>query len=397
MCGSYVSQNIDSLYSWIKKENSNGWDPYDGLNSSITKSIAPKSLKIIFIQMNKFSPVNLRPILQIKKGLDLKGISIIAQANYRLFKITNDYKYLKELQYLTSIIVSNSLYDKYEFHCWASHYFPYMATDKSEMKEISPDIIGTSQAIIALLNGYELLGEQKLKDVAFNASSSLIEHFVGKNSRGLFLKYTLGENDKIVLNASAQGLEAFSYVLNFNKDNATFNTCEALTEFLMETQNGDGSWIYSIYKNGKTRVQLDFHQGYILDGLLSFIEYSKNEDALNECINAGADYYRKMFQDNGKSFYRYPMRFPVDIHNQAQGIITFCRLNFINQNYQDFAKKIASWTVNNMQDPTGYFYYQKWPFFINKIPYMRWSQAWMLLALSYILEQAEDSDNNEFI
>lgn len=390
MCGNCVSQNIDSLHSWITKENYSGWDPYDGLNSNTIKWLAPNSSKIIFIQLNKFSPINLRPILQIKKGLDLKGITIIAQADYKLFKITNNYKYLKDLQYLCSFIVNNSLYSTYGFHCWSSHYFPYVATDKSELNEVSPDIIATSQAIIALLNGYELLGDRRLKEVAFNASSSLIEHFVGRNSKGLFLKYTLGENDKIVLNASAQGLQALSYILKFNIDNTTFDTCEALTTFLMETQNGNGSWIYSIYKNGKTRVQLDFHQGFILDGLISFIEYSKNENELNECINAGVDYYRKMFNDDGKSFYRYPMRFPVDIHNQAQGIITFCKLDFINQTYPNFAKKIASWTIENMQDPSGYFYYQKWPFLTNRIPYMRWSQAWMLLALSYILEQAKD-------
>jgi uncharacterized protein YyaL (SSP411 family) len=122
----------------------------------------------------------------------------------------------------------------------------------------------------------------------------------------------LGENDKIVLNASAQGLEAFSYVLKYNMDRRILNLCENLVKFLMEAQSGDGSWIYSLYNNGKIRLQLDFHQGFILDGLISFLKYSEKRHELNECIIAGADYYRKMFQDNGKSFYRYPMRFPVD-------------------------------------------------------------------------------------
>jgi hypothetical protein len=66
-------------------------------------------------------------------------------------------------------------------------------------------------------------------------------------------------------------------------------------------------------------------------------------------------------------------------------------LSPIDRNNLDFAKKIASWTINNMQDTSGYFYYQKWPLLINKIPYMRWSQAWMLLSLAHILEQADDA------
>jgi len=35
-----------------------------------------------------------------------------------------------------------------------------------------------------------------------------------------------------------------------------------------------------------------------------------------------------------------------------------------------------------MWSKKGYFYYQKHRFYTNKISYMRWSQAWMLLAIS---------------
>jgi hypothetical protein len=40
----------------------------------------------------------------------------------------------------------------------------------------------------------------------------------------------------------------------------------------------------------------------------------------------------------------------------------------------------------HMWDEQGYFYYQVLPYYKNKIPYMRWSQAWMLLAVSTLLE-----------
>ncbi len=46
------------------------------------------------------------------------------------------------------------------------------------------------------------------------------------------------------------------------------------------------------------------------------------------------------------------------------------------------ARTIAEWTIKNMQDEKGFFYYQKWPMVTNKIPFIRWSQAWMLLALA---------------
>jgi len=52
--------------------------------------------------------------------------------------------------------------------------------------------------------------------------------------------------------------------------------------------------------------------------------------------------------------------------------------------YIGFAKTIARWTIENMQDKTGYFYYRKYPMFTNKIPFMRWAQGWMMVALSEV-------------
>jgi hypothetical protein len=76
----------------------------------------------------------------------------------------------------------------------------------------------------------------------------------------------------------------------------------------------------------------------------------------------------------------------VEIHNQAQGIITFAKMAVYKEGYNNFAKIIADWTAKNMQANDGHFYYQKFPCYANKISYMRWSNAWMFLALIHLLE-----------
>jgi len=108
----------------------------------------------------------------------------------------------------------------------------------------------------------------------------------------------------------------------------------------------------------------------------------------------GSEFYiKQQFENFGRSKWRLPWRYPVDIHHQAQGIITLCRLYAAvkNEKYLEFAQKIAKWTIENMQDEIGYFYYQKWPFLTNKISYMRWGQAWMMLALSTLFEKINKS------
>jgi hypothetical protein len=47
----------------------------------------------------------------------------------------------------------------------------------------------------------------------------------------------------------------------------------------------------------------------------------------------------------------------------------------------------------NMWDERGYFYYRVLRFLTIRISYMRWSQAWMLLALTTLLEHATPVSN----
>ena len=79
-------------------------------------------------------------------------------------------------------------------------------------------------------------------------------------------------------------------------------------------------------------------------------------------------------------------KWPVNIHNQSQGIITFTKAHEAGygEKYLEFAEAILNWTLENMQGKDGHFYYLKYPFFTNKIPYMRWSDGNMLYALSHL-------------
>lgn len=385
-------ESIDSHYSWVKKERYYGWDPYDALNSILVQRLCMENpyLEILITQFNKYSPINLRPLLKIEKGRDLKGIALFAQAYSKMYNIAKEERYKDELKKCNSFIKEKSLKNKYKLDCWASHYFSYTGAVKSRLTTDTPDIIGTCQAIIALVESYKILKENTLKEMAVNACNFLIKDLLEEDGEDFFLKYTLTEKESMILNASAQGLEAISHLLLIYEDEELKDVCERLANFLIEKQRDDGSWVYSIYKNGKIRIQLDFHQGYMIDGLLAFLPYSENKDEVILCIEKGAEFYKEvLFSENGQSYYRYPMRYPVDIHNQAQGIITFSTLDILDSKYLEFANKIAKWTVLNMQDNSGYFYYQKHRLFTNKIPHMRWGQAWMMLALATILEKLE--------
>ena len=61
--------------------------------------------------------------------------------------------------------------------------------------------------------------------------------------------------------------------------------------------------------------------------------------------------------------------------------------HLVHEVVEYWSKKKA---IRHMQDPSGYFYYQKHRFYTNKISYMRWSNAFMFNALSLYLLHSSD-------
>jgi hypothetical protein len=54
------------------------------------------------------------------------------------------------------------------------------------------------------------------------------------------------------------------------------------------------------------------------------------------------------------------------------------------------ATRTADWTINNMQDASGFFYYRRLPGIVNKTPMLHWGQATMHKALAQVLLKMSD-------
>ena len=64
-------------------------------------------------------------------------------------------------------------------------------------------------------------------------------------------------------------------------------------------------------------------------------------------------------------------------------------------NSASLAQTVSRWALANMWGEQGYFFYQVLPLIKVRIPYMRWSQAWMLLALSTLLEHCGQAESGK--
>lgn len=382
----YIEEHCFNLYNYIITNGWYGYDPYDGLNCKIASLSKNKLFSICLIQFNKTSPINFRRVLRIKKGIDIKGMGLLARSLLKLYKSTGNDKFLKDARFCLEFLKMNSLKADYGNYCWSGHYFRFQSIN-SRLAPNIPDIISTVVCALAFLEDYEVTNSKVSLDIARSSSDFIINKLYRENV-GPYFKYTPVSDPRIVVyNASTHGAMLLSKINEYINNDDYVNISRNVFDYIISKQKENGMWFYSETED-RERMQIDFHQGFILDSLFDFMKHTDlAQNKYRRSLMAGAEFYKNMqFLPNGRCKYRWPRTYPIDIHNQAQGVITFSKLGEINDEYLIFAEKIAEWTITHMQDKKGYFYYQKWPLITNKIPYMRWSQAWMMLAFTTLLE-----------
>ncbi|WP_419663332.1 hypothetical protein Dvar_36950 [Desulfosarcina variabilis str. Montpellier] len=377
------------LHNYCYKEDYKGYSLYDSHNGYLDFHKFGPNISFISNQIIKRFPINLRRLLGIKKGYNPKGIGLFL-LNYTLQKKYSNFLNHKDLDAILKFF-SNWLkknYSKgYSGNCWGYNY-SWPKKDGSLVPQFTPSSVVTGFNIRALFH-YFLLSKDADCLTIFKGANSFIRNDLDKTIEGesLCYSYTPLKRD-ITINANLLAAEVLAYYdFVFNK-NENQEILKRILNFTMSRQNEDGSWYYSYdIHSGKPKKQIDFHQGYILESIKRICTFSSLKlSDYNNTITKGLKFYRNnQFSENGVSCWRYPKKWPIDIHNQSQGIITFSLFKKYEHSYYSFARKIADWTISNMQGKEGNFYYQKWPLITNKVSYMRWNQAWMMLALTTLM------------
>ncbi len=375
-----IKDALNKLSNYIINKDLKGYDPYDALTSPILKNIQQPIVGAIITQVFKNNPINLRKIFAIKPQDNPKGLGLMLKAYSVQYMITKDQSLLNICEEIYTRLLSLKSPDFPEY-CWG-YNFPW-ANPTEYLPSFCPSVVVTSFVVDGLATYSKIAHKDKIFNIIQSAAEYVMNRVPHINLReGISIAYT-HRSQGICYNASLLAMQILLRAYELNKDELLIETSNRAVNYVVSEQHSDGHWNYSINQiTGEERIQIDFHQGFILNSLYDYFSVT-NDYSVLQAITKGLQFYRNFqFSSQGIAKWRYPKEYPIDIHNQAQGIITFSQLNKYISDSLDFASVIAEWTITNMQDKEGYFYYRKYPFIINKIPYMRWSQAWMLLALT---------------
>ena len=375
----YISA-LNRLKSYIEKENFKGYDPYDTLCSPFPFHWFTSWGPVLATQFQKRNPINIRPLLGIRKDYNPKGIGLILEAYCTLKDVFPSENFNKQIDFCFNYLSENST-EGFSGACWG-YNFPWATTEKY-LPSYEPTAVVTG-FVCRALDKYRVQSNSKKAADLIVSAAQFIDKDLKKTTfeSGICISYTPVMTD-CCYNASLLGAEVLARAYRLSKNESYKKTAIDAVNFVISKQLENGCWNYSMnLKTGEERKQIDFHQGYVIDSIKIIAELLEiTDEKWKNSIEKGLLFYKEQqFFKDGRSLWRLPKEFPVEIHNQSQGVITFCESGDIG-----FASVIADWTVENMQDEKGYFYYRNFKSYKNKLSYMRWSNAWMMLALSKLL------------
>lgn len=269
------------------------------------------------------------------------------------------------------------------YWCWG-YSFPWQGRTVLALRG-APNLVCTVFVANALLDAYEANRDTENLDMGINAAEYILNDlYWTKDSYIAGFSYPVPALQAKVHNANFLGAALFCRIYKHSREEKFFGPALKTARYSASRQHDDGSWDYGEHP---TQRWIDnFHTGFNLCALQTINEsLDTNEFEPNIC--RGFEFYRNnFFRKDGAPKYFHNRVYPIDIHSIAQSIITLSAFHELNENNVELANSVFKWAMDNMWDERGYFYYQVTPYYKNKISYMRWSQAWMLLALATTLE-----------
>jgi hypothetical protein len=375
-----IVEALLKLERYILQERYRGYDPYDALTSPIFRLPVlnrNKFLRLGVQQVLKRLPINIRPLLGIPKGYNPVTLGLCLQAYTYLLSVFPEKKewYLKEIKFCVDEL-ENLQSKGYSGACWG-YDFDWDAR-YARIPAFTPTVVATGFITHALFTLYRQTQEDRYINFCHGACDFILHDLHRTYEDGSFCFSYSPLDRQCVYNATLKGARLLAQVYSVTHESDLKEAAAQTVQYVIKNQKPDGSWSYS---KGDTRTWVDnFHTAYVLDSLEEFIACTGLLE-YKGALQKGYRYYREtFFTYEGIPRYYSNQTYPIDSTAVAQSILTLIRFGDGN-----LARQVALWAIQHMQAKEGYFYYQTKKRWINRIPYMRWSNAWMLSGLSALI------------
>jgi len=401
-----------SLWDWCRAHDLAGYDPFDALNSRLFQATPFKYSRIARIAWTQFckrSPVNLRSLALVPAGKNPKGTALFALAALADFRRLRTKDAAAEARALLNDLLGARLESKSGAACWG-YNFDWQGRAFFAPRG-TPTIVPTAFAARALVEAASAFGDASYWETARSSCDFILQDLSRSDETDDAVCFSYSPLDRTcVFNASLLAAETLAATGALTKETALCDGAMRASRHVVRQQNADGSWAY-----GKDDYQSwadNFHTAFLLTSLSRIIQSCREniDGSRNECefttetqraqrkhrefveeaeaaLRRGYAFWReRFFLANGWPKYYADRLYPADAHAAGAAIVALTDLHWLDPSALDFATQIARWTIDNLRDGRGFFYYQRLRFYTVRTPYLRWSEAWMLYGLARLLE-----------
>jgi hypothetical protein len=382
-----IYRSLKSVEKWVEDHNYEAYEPFDGLSSPLGRltRVSPLADRLLQ-QVGRQSPINFRPLLGVKPLPSTKGRGYMAAGYLGLFRLTRDTNDRRKAVSCLDWLIANKS-PKFQEFSWANH-FDY-ASRGGRYGTHESIIVWSSLIGQAFLDAYELLGDARYLGVAESCCRWILDLPREKTNTGTCISYHMLEQNS-VHNASMLGAAMLARTWSHAKKAEYLDLASSAMQYSCTRQLGDGAWWYG--EAEKYHWIDNFHTGYNLDSLKCYIESTGDLTFKPQLDRGFAYFHANFFEPSGRPKYYHNRAYPIDIQCNSQAIETLTKFSTAIPQALTTAVSVARWTIDQMQDPSGYFYYRRYPGMVARIPMLHWGQATMYQALVLLLERLERRD-----
>jgi hypothetical protein len=397
-----VADILQRLLIWLDRHGVASYDYADILRSRAVRGLTfgNRFAQQVAIQFGKHFPFNIRPVLGVTPHVSSQTLALLCSARAWQCAAGWPGATIDTVRQSAQALLDDRLGKGYDA-LWGMKL--HFATRFVRVTPTTPNLFQTTNAIHALLDAFQVTGEETYAQAADEAVMICVERLgivasYGVNGDCTFCRYYPGMETPVYnVNALLAAASWRLSILAIGDASTHADRAESLLRFVLSGQRPTGAWPYASHPSGQW---VDgYHTGYVLEGL-GYFQHSALAVPVESALERGAAYFRRQLMDiDGCPKYFDNSRYPIDVQNCAQAIQTIARLQPYGGLDLVLLQRAVTCAVRELfvADAAGggYFAATRRRWFVNRTPYVRWGQAPMALALTFAW-RAERGDDEYF-
>lgn len=384
-------QVIRKLDNWIDEHHWQAYEPFDGLNAWLGPLAIGRLGRQSLVQLVLRSPINLRPLLGIRPATSTKAMGYFARGYLKLYQVTRDASWLNKADYCFEWLRNHPSPDQPGLS-WGNH-FNYQ-TRGYYLPKGGPTVVWTSLIGHAFVDAYELLNRPADLEIAVQSAQFILDGLERRTEgTGVCISYVPGTY-LAIHNANMLAAGFLARVYRHTQQEALQQVAADAVAYTVGAQRADGSWWYS--EEPRYHWVDNWHTAYVLDSLWWYMQ-NTGDFTLSDGFRAGVRFWLdRFFLDDGTPRFYADRTYPIDIQCASQAIESLCLYaQAYDPSCLGLAEKVALWTISNMQDADGHFYYRRTRWWVNKTPMLHWGQSTMFHGLACLLKEKQRAVSEE--